>query len=789
MIRYRVRLDRRKGIVRVTVSLKQDQTRTTSGDRRKSGRRQSDGPRLEEGMKVDAMYRGGRKSYAGTITTVNKDGTCDIDYEDGDKEASVKLNLITPRGSPSRSPRRINQKADLDMPRASGSREGLEEGMRVEARYKGRSRYYPGRVHRVLGDGSCDIHYDDGEKERMVDPSLIKVLKSFDERGRPQRQGDLRSSLEEGMRVEARYRGRPRYFPGRIARVARDGSCDIDYDNGEKESMVKPSLIKTLASDYSREKKFEDGLLHSDRNVEKSEEQALGEGVRVEARYKGRSRYYPGRVSRVHRDGSCDIAYDDGETERMVEPSLVKVVSRPFSDSVGDKRNERLQEGMKVEARYKGRSRFYPGKISKLHRNGTFDIDYDSGKKEQMVDASLIKSVERDESSEVEAKEGRLQEGMKVDARYKGRRRYYAGKISRIHPDGTCDIDYDDGEKEFKVEPSLIKGIGERKREAFSTADGSLREGMKVEARYRGRSRYYPGRISRVYQDGKCDIDYDDGEQERMVESVFVRVPEKEINDGSVTTPSSLKEGMKVEARYRGCSRYYPGRISRVYRDGRCDINYDDGEQEHMVEPSLVRAVEKDVNKGSNTARGNLKTGMAIEARYKGRSRYYPGRISRVHRDGTCDIDYDDGEQEHVVEPHLIRVVERERNEGPGNAHTNLQEGMEVEARYRGRSRFYPGRISRVHRDGTCDVDYDDGELERMVVPSFIKPVGLRPANPRRSTRTDPDNGERKHEPLSPNIQEGARVEARYKGRSRSYPGKVKNQPTTEFSFSGLFIF
>ncbi|CAM9362982.1 unnamed protein product, partial [Ascophyllum nodosum] len=540
----------------------------------------------------------------------------------------------------------------------------------------------PGRVHRVLGDGSCDIHYDDGEKERMVDPSLIKVLKSFDERGRPQRQGDLRSSLEEDMRVEARYRGRPRYFPGRIARVARDGSCDIDYDNGEKESMVKPSLIKTLASDYSREK------------------------------------------------------------------------------NVGDKRNERLQEGMKVEARYKGRSRFYPGKISKLHRNGTFDIDYDSGKKEQMVDASLIKSVERDESSEVEPKEGRLQEGMKVDARYKGRRRYYAGKISRIHPDGTCDIDYDDGEKEFKVEPSLIKGIGERKREAFSTADGSLREGMKVEARYRGRIRYYPGRISRVYQDGKCDIDYDDGEQERMVESVFVRVPEKEINDGSVTTPSSLKEGMKVEARYRGCSRYYPGRISRVYRDGRCDINYDDGEQEHMVEPSLVRAVEKDVNKGSNTARGNLKTGMAIEARYKGRSRYYSGRISRVHRNGTCDIDYDDGEQEHVVEPHLIRVVERERNEGLGNAHTNLQEGMEVEARYRGRSRFYPGRISRVHRDGTCDIDYDDGELERMVVPSFIK------SSPR-------SGGPRGKADTSDQLKIGQSVEARYRGRSRFLPGRI----------------
>ena len=45
-----------------------------------------------------------------------------------------------------------------------------------------------------------------------------------------------------------------------------------------------------------------------------------------------------------------------------------------------------------------------------------------------------------------------------------------------------------------------------------------LREGMKVEARYRGRGRYFPGRISRVHPDGTYDRDYDDGEQERGVE-------------------------------------------------------------------------------------------------------------------------------------------------------------------------------------------------------------------------------------------------------------------------------
>ena len=43
------------------------------------------------------------------------------------------------------------------------------------------------------------------------------------------------------MKVEARYRGRSRYFPGRIARENRDGTYDIDYDDGEKEQGVEKS--------------------------------------------------------------------------------------------------------------------------------------------------------------------------------------------------------------------------------------------------------------------------------------------------------------------------------------------------------------------------------------------------------------------------------------------------------------------------------------------------------------------------------------------------------------------
>merc|ERR1719155_56594 len=88
---------------------------------------------------------------------------------------------------------------------------------------------------------------------------------------------------------------------------------------------------------------------------------------------------------------------------------------------------------------------------------------------------------------------------------------------------------------------------------------GSLRGGMKIEARYRGKTRYYPGRLARDRGMGKWDIDYDDGEKEYGVDEEMIRAPDGGDRGGS-SSPSrgvgggsggDLREGMKVEARYR----------------------------------------------------------------------------------------------------------------------------------------------------------------------------------------------------------------------------------------------
>ena len=50
-----------------------------------------------------------------------------------------------------------------------------------------------------------------------------------------------------------------------------------------------------------------------------------------------------------------------------------------------------MEEGSKVEARYKGKAKYYGGVITRVRLNGTFDIDYDDGERETGVDKELIR--------------------------------------------------------------------------------------------------------------------------------------------------------------------------------------------------------------------------------------------------------------------------------------------------------------------------------------------------------------------------------------------------------------
>jgi len=46
-----------------------------------------------------------------------------------------------------------------------------------------------------------------------------------------------------------------------------------------------------------------------------------------------------------------------------------------------------------------------------------------------------------------------------------------------------------------------------------------------------------------------------------------------------------------------------------------------------------------------------------------------------------------------------------------------------IEVRYKNGTRWYPARVTRDHQNGTCDVEYDDGEVELRVAEDRIRPA------------------------------------------------------------------
>ena len=164
-------------------------------------------------------------------------GEFDIEYEDGDREARVKEENI-----------RLLDSGDRDDDYRSPSRRAakIEEGSKVEAKYKGGSKWYKGKVIRDRGYGEFDIEYEDGDREARVKEENIRLLDSGD------RDDDYRSpsrraaKIEEGSKVEAKYKGGSKWYKGKVIRDRGYGEFDIEYEDGDREARVKEENIRLL---------------------------------------------------------------------------------------------------------------------------------------------------------------------------------------------------------------------------------------------------------------------------------------------------------------------------------------------------------------------------------------------------------------------------------------------------------------------------------------------------------------------------------------------------------------
>jgi hypothetical protein len=362
-------------------------------------------------------------------------------------------------------------------------------------RYKGKgTKWYKGTIARDNRDGTYDIRYDDGDTDRdafarnirslgnagggdrfgatsssMHDESLIPRYTRMSHTGHldehesklPQRSDDAVDNhevLSVGTKVEARYRGRARYYEGRVSRVNRNGTYDIDYVDGEKENFVEPALVRSLEPHHHNQHNNTNRRTHDPKlSAEFDTDPHKGPfhvGQRVAACVP-----VTARVLGVSADGaSVDVQFhDDDRVERNVELSRVGSGGGggAGSSSNHDRRDHGhdhlLRVGDPVEARFRGRSRFYPGKVARVHHNdddednygrrssgghrgggeATYDIHYDDGEREERVARELIntQSDHRSGGGNRQAREEEEEEvrpGAIVDVR-----RWFPGKVER----------------------------------------------------------------------------------------------------------------------------------------------------------------------------------------------------------------------------------------------------------------------------------------------------------------------------------------------------------------------
>jgi hypothetical protein len=199
--------------------------------------------------------------------------------------------------------------------------------------------------------------------------------------------------------------------------------------------------------------------------------------------FDGRSnKWSPGVVLKRWPNETYDLMIDRGGeiVSGVVAAALRSRVaggssSRPSSARSRKQPQDLIALGTKVEARYRNSSNWYPGVVREHLVDGTYSIHFDDGEigDNVPVDHVRLRSAPEGEKTDVIKPNDVFKLGEKVDVNYKGNGIWYSGVIHQVNPDGTFDINYDDGATEVMVRAAQMK----RKVVADSPAPGGSSSG------------------------------------------------------------------------------------------------------------------------------------------------------------------------------------------------------------------------------------------------------------------------------------------------------------------------
>jgi len=197
---------------------------------------------------------------------------------------------------------------------------------------------------------------------------------------------------------------------------------------------------------------------------------------------------------------------------------------------------------------------------------------------------------------------------------------------------GTYDVQYDDGDKDAGLTKDSIRRFknvsGQSLQFSKIEDENKLEAGSIVEARYRGKSRYFPGKISRVCSDGTMDILYNDGEKEFGVSSEYIRTPNCEESKVALKDQG---QDPRTKENEQDCNMKSP----RAKKDSNCEL------RSPRTNPCNDASPRKHIVAKKATGKGNKR---------------YRGVIKNIKVVYLYDVEYEDGDMDVNLPFNAIRV-------------------------------------------------------------------------------------------------------------------------------------
>ena len=369
---------------------------------------------------------------------------------------------------------------------------------------------------------------------------------------------------------------------------------------------------------------------------------AFAAGARVEARFEGKDTWYAGTVARHAGGARYDVAYDDGDRESNVAAALIRAYVEPAPAARGPP-----AALLDVAEAADGPDPAPAPLPAAAPEPAAVEAP-------AAAEAALL-----DHAEACDGPDRLFAVGDRVEARFEGKAKYYAGAVAAVTATGY-DIAYDDGDRESNVAEDLIRrplpatAAPEPAAAEAPAAEAALLdvvemcEGPDAVEEPATVATPEPEPVAAPVEASVLDVvEACEGPDAAEPEPVTIATPEPEPEPVAVAVP----EPARVEAALLDVVEPCEGPDAA---EEPITVAAPEPEPLAAAEPAAAVAAILDVAEPCDGPDRLFAVGDRVEARFQGKAKYYSGIVSAVTARGY-DIAYDDGDHETGVAEELLR--------------------------------------------------------------------------------------------------------------------------------------